>query len=201
MKILIATHNPHKGAELASILSTIEGVTVMTLADLRETPAEPTEDGRTLEENAYIKAYEIFQSTGIPTLADDTGLEVRALDGAPGVHSARYAGEKATYDDNCTKLLSELGDAADRTAGFRTVICYVDHYRTLFAEGSVDGEITTERRGDAGFGYDPLFLPNGSSKTFAELSPDVKNSSSHRARAIAAIVERLTPYLREMGGC
>ena len=197
MNILIATGNPHKGAEIASILSGIPGTTIMTLADLPEAPPEPVEDGATLEENAYIKAREIFDATGIPTLADDTGLEVEALDGAPGVYSARYAGENATYDDNCNRLLAELGESATRDARFRTVICYVDQHRTLFAEGVVEGEITMKRRGDAGFGYDPLFLPHGSSLTYAEISPDEKNQTSHRARALAAMAERLTPYLQE----
>jgi XTP/dITP diphosphohydrolase len=196
MNILIATGNPHKGAEIAAILSGIEGLKVLTLADLPEAPAEPVEDGTTLEENAYIKAREIFEATGIPTLADDTGLEVPALEGAPGVYSARYAGENATYDDNCNRLLSELASKPDREARFRTVICYVDHYRTLFAEGIIDGEITTERRGSSGFGYDPLFLPKGSRLTFAEISPEEKNRSSHRARALSAMAERLKPYLQ-----
>lgn len=200
MNILIATGNPHKGAEIAAILSAISNTTILTLADLPEALPEPIEDGATLEENAYIKAREIFEATGIPTLADDTGLEVEALNGAPGVYSARYAGEDATYDDNCNRLLAELGESSAREARFRTVICYVDQFRTLFSEGVVEGEITMERRGDGGFGYDPLFLPAGSDLTYAELSPDEKNRSSHRARALAAMAERLTPYLKEEVG-
>ena len=199
MRILLATNNPHKAEELASILGASGELTVLTLRDLPEVPPEPVEDGQTLEANAYIKAREIFEATGIPTVADDTGLEVLGLDGAPGVFSARYAGESATYADNCAKLQAELAAraGADRTARFRTVICYVDPFRTLFAEGSVEGEIVEAPRGDGGFGYDPLFRPYGGDRTFAEMSPAEKNRISHRAQALAAFEESLRPYLGE----
>lgn len=199
MRLLLATNNPHKAAELAAIFSDMEGIRAVSLADLPEAPPEPEEDGDTLEANAYIKAFETFTATGIPTVADDTGLEVAALDGAPGVHSARWAGPGATYADNCARLLKELAgrDAANRRARFRTVICYVDGLRTLFAEGSVEGEIVDEPRGDAGFGYDPLFRPLESERTFAEMDAAEKNRISHRARAVVAMRGVLAPYVEE----
>ncbi|MEP7217630.1 MAG: RdgB/HAM1 family non-canonical purine NTP pyrophosphatase [Bacteroidota bacterium] len=195
MNILLATNNPHKAEELAAMLAGHDGVRVITLADLPVTLPEPIEDGDTLEANAYIKAREIFNATGIPTIADDTGLEVDALGGAPGVYSARYAGPDATYAGNCAKLLTELATATGRAARFRTVICYTDSFRTLFAEGIVEGEIIEEPRGDGGFGYDPLFRPEGSARTFAEMPSWEKNAISHRGRAIAGIRETLAPYL------
>jgi XTP/dITP diphosphohydrolase len=199
MRILLATNNPHKAEELGAILSGLDGVEILTLKDLPFAIPEPVEDGDTLEANAYIKAREIFAAAGIPTVADDTGLEVDILNGAPGVFSARYAGESATYADNCDKLLGAMAGApeAERTARFRTVICYVDPLRTLFAEGSVDGTIIDAKRGDAGFGYDPLFRPGGDERTFAEMKPEEKNRISHRARALAALRQTLSLYLAE----
>ncbi len=184
--ILIATGNPHKAEELGAILGSIEGTRFITLADLSDRPPEPDEDGATLEANAYIKAREIHLATGLPTIADDTGLEVHGLDGAPGVRSARYAGENATYADNCRQLLDDLRGRSghDREARFRTVICYTDQLRTLFVEGEVIGRIIETPRGESGFGYDPLFLPDGTDRTFAELTPQEKNQISHRARAL-----------------
>ncbi|MBC8145759.1 MAG: RdgB/HAM1 family non-canonical purine NTP pyrophosphatase [bacterium] len=199
MKILLATGNPHKAAEIASILTHFDGVDVVTLREIERDIPEPIEDGLTLEENAYIKAREIHNATGLPTLADDTGLEVDALDGAPGVHSARYAGDDATYADNCAKLQRELGakKSEPRTARFRTVMCFVDAHRTLFAEGSVEGEIIAKPKGDAGFGYDPLFVPHGATHTFAEMSADEKNAISHRGRALAQLRSILEPYFAD----
>lgn len=186
MNILLATNNPHKAEEIQSILADLEGITVRTPSELARPIPDPEEDGRSLEENAWIKAYEIYQATGLPVIADDTGLEVYALDGAPGVFSARYASPDATYRENCEELLSRLSgiDDADRSARFRTVICYVDDVRTLFAEGVVEGTITAEYRGEGGFGYDPLFQPAKHHQTFAEMSPEEKNGISHRARAL-----------------
>jgi XTP/dITP diphosphohydrolase len=199
MDILLATNNRHKAEEMAALLAGIEGVNIVTLGELPEKVSEPVEDGETLEANAYIKAREVFVATGIPTIADDTGLEVAALDGGPGVYSARYAGDGATYADNCRKLQLEIAGAADRSARFRTVVCYTDQYRTLFAEGSVEGVIVEEPRGNAGFGYDPLFAPAGGNATFAEMSPEEKNSISHRARALAALRDLLTTYITDNG--
>ncbi len=197
MDILIATNNAHKAEELAAILGRIEGVNIITLRDIPERLPEPVEDGATLEENAYIKAREIHTATGLAVVADDTGLEVAALGGAPGVRSARYAGEDATYADNCRKLLEALEGSADRSARFRTVICYVDAQRTLFAEGEADGTILPQMRGEGGFGYDPLFVPAGQERTFAEMSPEEKNRISHRARALAGLRDVLSPYLAD----
>lgn len=197
MTILLATNNPHKADELGAILAQSGGVTVLTLRDLPAGIPEPIEDGETLEANAYIKAAEIFQATGIPTIADDTGLEVEALGGAPGVYSARYAGPDATYADNCQKLLNSLAEQPNRHAKFRTVLCFTDGLRTLFAEGSVGGVILRQARGNAGFGYDPIFLPEGHNLTFAEMAPEQKNSISHRGRALVALRAAIAPILAE----
>ena len=202
MRLLLATNNPHKAEEIASILRDLDDVEIVTPKELAERPPEPEEDGATLEANAYIKARELFDATGIPSIADDTGLEVESLGGAPGVYSARYSGEGATYESNCGKLLDELRatPVAGRDARFRTVICYVDPFRTLFAEGSVEGEIVEEPRGTGGFGYDPLFRPQGSDRTFAEMSAVEKNSMSHRGRALASFREMIAPYLEQTNG-
>ncbi len=200
MNILLATNNRHKAEELSAILSNIPGLGIMTLGDLPRRPPEPVEDGDSLEANAYIKASEIFAATGVPTIADDTGLEVEGLGGAPGVRSARYAGEGATYADNCRKLLDELGSASGdaRRARFRTVVCYTDGTVTQFAEGVVEGRILEEMRGEGGFGYDPLFLPEGSDKTFAEMDPEEKNAVSHRSRALDTLRRILAPYFSDL---
>lgn len=199
MNILLATNNAHKAGEIRSALSDFAGVRVITPAELADPIPEPEEDGRTLEENAYIKAREIHDATGMPVVADDTGLEVQALDGAPGVFSARYAGPQATYRDNCRALLKALADtpAEQRAARFRTVLCYVDAERTLFAEGSVQGTILDEERGEEGFGYDPVFQPEGSKKTFAEMSLEEKNAISHRGNALRAFRDVIAPYIAE----
>ncbi len=197
MTILLATHNREKGRELAAVLADDERIRVITLDDLDLEPAEPIEDGERLEENAWIKAKEIHDATGMPVIADDTGLEVDALDGAPGVYSARYAGEDASYDDNCAKMLRELDGVEERGARFRTVICYVDAMRALFAEGEIVGEILRERRGEGGFGYDPIFRPDGEEKSFAEMTAEEKNRVSHRGRAVRAFREVIDPYLPE----
>jgi XTP/dITP diphosphohydrolase len=198
MNILLATNNPHKAEELAAILGAFDSISLLTLKDIPQEIPEPVEDGDTLEANAYIKAREIFLATGMPTIADDTGLEVTALNGEPGVRSARYAGENVTYDDNCTKLLGALSDTGDRTARFRTVICYTDQFRTLFAEGSIEGTIERERKGDGGFGYDPIFRPAEGDRTFAEMSADEKNAISHRGRALRNLSETLGVYMADM---
>jgi XTP/dITP diphosphohydrolase len=199
MRILLATNNPHKAEELVAILNGLDGLEILTLKDLPFSIPEPVEDGDTLEANAYIKAREIFAATGIPTVADDTGLEVDALNGAPGVFSARYAGEGATYGDNCTRLLGELAGVpeSERTARFRTVVCYIDPLRTLFAEGIIEGAIADAARGSSGFGYDPLFQPGDDPRTFAEMTSEEKNRVSHRARALAALRQTLSLYLAE----
>lgn len=200
MQLLLATRNRNKGTEIASLLQGVDGISIITLSDLPEIPPEPVEDGATLEENAYIKARLIHLATGIPTIADDTGLEVDALGGRPGVHSARYAGENATYADNCRKLLDELStvDHENRSARFRTVICYCDEKRVFMVEGTVAGNIVEAERGMEGFGYDPVFVPQGCESTFSEMTPSEKNSISHRGRALRTFVREFK-LLNEAG--
>ena len=146
------------------------------------------EDAKTLEGNAYKKAIYTFQKTGLSSLADDTGLEVDSLDGRPGVYAARYAGENATYKDNVNKLLKELDGVANRNAKFRTSICFVSDEGTFFFEGICEGTITLMQSGTGGFGYDPVFKPNGYSRTFAELNAEEKNTISHRGLATKKFV-------------
>jgi XTP/dITP diphosphohydrolase len=148
------------------------------------------ETGDTLEANALLKARAVTEVTGLPALGDDTGLEVDALGGRPGVYTARYSGEGATYESNYRKLLSELADVSDRTARFRTVVALAfPDGSEVTASGSVDGVITSEPRGAAGFGYDPVFEVDGT--TLAEMPEGMKNTLSHRARALRALIEKL----------
>ena len=187
MRLVLASANPDKAAEIAAILS---GHDVQ-----RRPPDVPDveETGTTLEENARLKAVALVEATGEASVADDTGLEVSALDGAPGVYSARYAGEGASYADNVAKLLAALDGVEDRRARFRTVaLARFPDGREVIAEGVVDGTIATEARGAAGFGYDPLFVPDGGDgRTFAEMTADEKHAVSHRGRAFRALDQRL----------
>ena len=192
MRLVLATANRDKVAEIAVILGdSIE------LAPRPDSVPDVIEDADTLEGNARLKAVAILEATGEPAVADDTGLEVDALGGAPGVHSARFAGEDATYADNVAKMLASLADhpdPAERTARFRTValVRFPDGHEVI-AEGVVEGTMATEARGDAGFGYDPLFIPAESDgRTFAEMTPDEKHAVSHRGRAFRALREALT---------
>jgi XTP/dITP diphosphohydrolase len=185
MKLVIATRNPHKLEEIHAIFN-FQELEVCSAFDFPDIP-DVVEDGDTLEANAMKKAVEICRATGLPALADDSGLEVEALNGEPGVYSARWAGENCTYHDNNLKLLRELAGSKNRRAQFRTVIALAlpgEEPQTV--EGSVQGVMAEELRGDQGFGYDPLFVPDGYSQTFAELPADVKNRISHRARALNA---------------
>ncbi len=187
--ILVASANPHKIEELQQILQPLSIVFKST----RDFPdgEDVVEDLPDLEGNALKKARYWNSFTGLPALADDTGLEVDTLNGAPGVYSARYAGEKATYADNVNKLLTELQGKSNRKARFRTVIAFVDgEHETLF-EGICTGEITEKPSGEKGFGYDPVFRPDGYDKTFAELEPEVKNNISHRGLAVNAFADYL----------
>lgn len=187
-KIVLATRNPGKAAEIKKILS---GFELITLDAFPEAP-EVEETGATLEENAVLKASETAKHTGLLSMADDSGLEVEALDGRPGVRSARFAGENATYDDNNRLLLKLLEDEDNRRARFRCVIAVCGPSRPpLTAEGVCEGRITARPRGSGGFGYDPVFLVNGKEKTFAELSADEKNALSHRAKALKKIKSML----------
>lgn len=183
MQIVLATHNKGKMSEINNLLSSsYEVLTLDHFPNIKEIP----ETGKTLKENAFIKARTVFEMTGLPSLADDTGLEVEALGGDPGVFSARYAGEQASYQDNCEKLLKNMMRVLkeDREAKFRTVIAYKDDNRELSCDGSVKGEIAQSPKGSFGFGYDSVFYYPPLEKTFAELSEEEKNSISHRGRAL-----------------
>ncbi len=189
--LVLASNNPDKATEIRAVL----GAALPGL-ELRPRPpevGEVEETGATLEDNARLKAVAIADAVGLPAVADDTGIEVAALGGAPGVYSSRYAGEHATYADNVAKLLGAMRGVADRRARFRTValVRWPDG-REVVAEGAVDGVIADGARGTAGFGYDPVFVPDGGGGlTFAELGADGKNRLSHRARAFRALAGRL----------
>lgn len=191
--LVLCTANPGKLAELKALLP--GHWRVLGLADVGVTEDIP-ETGDTLEANAEQKARHVFERTGLPCIADDTGLEVDALGGGPGVHSARYAGPAREAEANMRKLLAALAGIADRRARFRTVIAYVDAQGTRFFEGDVEGAITDAPRGAGGFGYDPVFLPRMSDLTFAELDAVRKNAISHRGRAVWRLVEWLTEHHR-----
>ncbi len=195
MKIVFATNNKHKLEEIRSILGS--RVEVLSLADINCHDDIP-ETGTTLEANAMQKAEYIASKYGMSVFADDTGLEVDALNGAPGVYSARYAGgDGHDSEANMTKLLAELGENNNRNARFRTVIALIitdDNGQQTTVEqfeGIVNGTIIRERRGGEGFGYDPIFQPEGYNETFAELGNEIKNTISHRARAVAKLADYL----------
>ena len=191
-KLVFASNNAHKLSEIRALLG--DRIEVVSLSDL-QCHDEIPETADTLEGNALIKARYVWERFGLYCFADDTGLEVEALGGAPGVYSARFAGEHATFEDNVSLLLERLSGVAEpRRARFRTVIALIDEYGTHFFEGSVDGEITLERSGNHGFGYDPVFRPEGREETFAQLTEQEKNSMSHRGRA----VQKLVNYLRAL---
>ena len=185
MELVFATNNKHKVREISDLLDGDFRIT--GLSDLNITEDIP-EDAETLEENALFKARYVHGKTGMNVFADDTGLEVTALGGAPGVWSARYAGENKSFDDNIDKLLREMQGAADRSARFRTVIALILDKKEYLFEGIVEGEIITERKGTGGFGYDPVFRATGSEKTFAEIPLQEKNIISHRARAMRKLI-------------
>lgn len=194
MDLVCASANPDKVAEIAEILAEC-GVLLIARPD---SVPDVVEDSDTLEGNARLKAVAIAEATGLPAVADDTGLEVDALDGAPGVRSARYAGEHASYEDNVDLLLREMAargivEPGERTARFRTVVIlrWPDG-RELVVNGVCEGTITSERRGDGGFGYDPVFAPDDADgRTFAQLSPVEKHAISHRGRALRALAESI----------
>lgn len=184
MKIILATHNRDKEKELQISLKGMN-IEVLSLFDFPEI-GDIEETGTTLLENSLLKSRLVFRKTGIPTIADDTGLEVDFLDGAPGVYSARYAGNNVSYKDNVNKLLIELEGIPfeKRTARFRTVITFVDENQEMSTEGHIDGIISESIKGDGGFGYDPIFFVPHLGKTFAELSSIEKNKISHRGIAL-----------------
>jgi XTP/dITP diphosphohydrolase len=194
-EIIFATNNPHKLHEIQHILG--DHFTLLSLTDIHFTGDIP-ENQPTIQGNALEKAKYIFERYHVPCFADDTGLEVQALHGEPGVFSARYAGtvreygsEKNRTEANIKKLLAELSGQKNRKAQFRTVIAYLEGTQEYFFEGIVEGQIIHEKRGDDGFGYDPVFLPDGYSQTFAEMPLSEKNKISHRARAFSKLVEFL----------
>lgn len=189
MKTLIfATNNSHKLQEVNSMLEGI--VSVHSLKEMGLEGDIP-ETSPTLEGNALQKATWVWERCHQDCFADDTGLEVEALDGRPGVYSARYAGEHCSFDDNVNKMLREMEGVTNRKACFRTVVCLIENGTPRYFEGRVDGKILTERYGEQGFGYDPIFMPDRFAVSFAEMPLEVKNRISHRGRAISLLVDYL----------
>jgi len=198
VRLVLASANSEKVAELAAILSEeLGGLVELVARPPQVAPVEET--GETLEDNARLKAVALVTATGEAAVADDTGLEVMALGGAPGVWSARFAGQGATYADNVAKLLEALEGEDDRRARFRTVvICRFPDGGEIVCEGAVEGEIISAPRGDEGFGYDPVFVPVGAGgRTFAEMSSVEKHGVSHRGRALRCLAAKL----KESGVC
>lgn len=191
MKLIFATNNQHKVDEIRSVLGKKLEIITLKEAGIDKDIPEPFD---TLHENASAKSRTIYELTGINCFSEDTGLEVTALNGEPGVKSARYAGNNRSFDANIEKLLSNLAGKANRSARFRTVISVIiDNKETLF-EGICEGKITERSIGTNGFGYDPVFIPNGSGKTFAEMNMEEKNSFSHRRKA----TEKLVAFLNNL---
>lgn len=196
-KLILSSGNPHKVDELKKILDNLE-IQVLTKDEVGQGNLDVIEDGDTLEANALKKARALAEKVEGIVLADDTGLFVDALNGEPGVYSARYAGEECSYEANNAKLLGALAGVAPekRTARFKTVIALIDEKGAEYIiEGVCEGRILDEKKGSAGFGYDPLFLPEGYEQTFAELGEDIKNKISHRARAIYLMRDKLAEIL------
>ena len=187
MELLVATHNIHKKEEIQQILGTEITVKSLTDYDIHE---EIVEDGDSFNANALIKAKYCFEKTGIPSLGDDSGLVVEALNGRPGIFSARYAGDH-DFAKNIQKVLSEMEGEENRKAYFITVLCYYDEKGPQFFDGRVHGNLLTENKGFKGFGYDPIFVPEGYDRTFAEMNPEDKNKISHRKQALDLFLEYL----------
>ncbi|MBQ2366605.1 MAG: non-canonical purine NTP diphosphatase [Bacteroidaceae bacterium] len=188
-KLVFATNNAHKLSEICAIIG--DKFEILSLNDI-ECFADIPETADTLEGNALQKAEYVYNNYGLDCFADDTGLEVETLGGRPGVHTARYAfPDRYDPEANTEKLLQELDGKENRRARFRTAIAYIRGGEKYLFEGVVEGEISTEKRGDKGFGYDPVFIPENTGKTFAELGVEVKNQISHRARAVAKLCEYL----------
>ncbi|RNC84713.1 MAG: RdgB/HAM1 family non-canonical purine NTP pyrophosphatase [Balneola sp.] len=191
-KLVLASRNKDKIEEMKSLLSKL-GIEVLSALDFPHLQ-DVDEDQPSLEGNALKKARYVFQETGFPALSDDTGLEVNALDGAPGVYSARYSGEDASYQDNVDKLLREMSPMENRTAQFRTVVALVDGEKEYTFEGVCKGKILTQEKGNKGFGYDPVFKPDGFENSFAEMEAVLKNEISHRWRAIQKFINYLSEF-------
>ncbi len=193
MQLCFATNNPHKLQELQQLVG--NQIEIKSLQNIGCFVDDIPETGATLQANSLEKALYIKNNYSISCFADDTGLEVDALNGAPGVYSARYAGEPANSANNIKLLLQNLAGKKNRKARFRSIITLLlNEKEPIFFEGIIYGEITTQTSGNAGFGYDPIFIPNGFSCTFAEMTPEEKNSVSHRAKA----VEKLVIYLNSL---
>ncbi len=191
MELVFATGNKYKVKEISALLG--NSIKLISLQDLK-IPDDIPENFDTLEENAMAKARYIHNLTGRDVFADDTGLEIKALGGKPGVYSARFAGEEKNFDRNIEKVLELMKDVNDREAMFRTIIALIKDNREFLFEGNVKGTILKERRGNEGFGYDPIFLPDGYNQTFAEMNLEDKNRISHRALAFMKLKEFLLRY-------
>ena len=189
MKLVFATNNKNKVREINALLG--DKFKIYSLAEINCFDEIP-ETADTLEGNALQKARYVSERYGYDCFADDTGLEVKSLDGRPGVYTARYAGEDCTAEDNMRKLLQEMEGVADRSARFRTVIALIINGEEKLFEGAVEGNISEAKSGEEGFGYDPVFIPEGHSRTFAQMDLEEKNSMSHRGRAIRELVEYLS---------
>lgn len=192
-KLFLATKNKDKIKEMTNILGFLN-LELLTPYDLGFNNFEPVEDGKTLKENAIKKAVEWFKMVKMPVIADDTGLFVRALNEYPGVYSARFAGENASYEENRNLLLLKLKGISDRKAYFETVICFFDGSKKILVNGKLYGKITEKGRGQNGFGYDPIFMPDIYNKTLSEITPSQKNAISHRAIALLKLREKLKEY-------
>lgn len=188
LELVFATNNLHKLKEIKSMLKST--FTILSLKDIGCDDDLP-ETSATITGNALQKAGYVFEKYGMNCFADDTGLEIEALDGRPGVYSARFAGLTASYEENVLKVLTELKGQINRKAKFKTVIALITENERRTFEGVIKGEITTEPRGSSGFGYDPVFVPEGSEKTFAEMTEEEKNKISHRGKAFALLVDYL----------
>lgn len=187
-RIFFGTNNPHKLREIQEIIGS--KYAVLSFKDIVD-PIDVAETESTLEGNAALKAKAFYKHTGMACFADDTGLEVASLAGRPGVFSARYAGPDCSSDDNIDKMLGELKGITAREAQFRTVIAYYDGSEMRYFEGTAKGNILTARQGESGFGYDPIFQPEGFTTSFAEMSPGEKNAISHRGQAVRAFAKFL----------
>lgn len=193
MKILLATNNNDKVKEIKSKLINT-GLDIVSPNEIGIYDFEVDETENTLEGNALLKAKAFYEKSGLPSISDDTGLFVEQLNGSPGVYSARYAGENASYEDNCNKLMNELSDSKNRNAVFKTVICFYEDGNAHKFIGECEGQIIKETKGTKGFGYDPIFIPTGYELTFAEMDSNLKNIISHRAKA----VDKLINYLKDL---
>ena len=186
--LVFATKNPHKLREIREIMP--DHITILSLADIH-CEGDIPETADTLEGNALIKAHYVYDRYGFDCFADDTGLEVEALNGGPGVHTARYAGESQDPEANMKKMIAEMQENTNRHARFRTVIALIEKGVEHLFTGIVDGEIATEPRGEQGFGYDPIFIPEHTGLTFAQMGEEGKNQISHRARAVGKLLDFL----------